>query len=90
VKSPPKFVEKLAKKMDIIASNQFKYQLPISGNKEEYVTHDTTLPSFIGFTFPEYAFSPFNISDLGYFTIKGKLCNQHASTNFSFNINVTN
>jgi hypothetical protein len=90
VKSPPKFAEKLAKKLDIIANNQFKYQLPVSGSNDEFVTHDTTLPSFIRFIFPEYIFSPFKISDLGFFTIKGKLCNEYASTNFSFIINVTN
>jgi hypothetical protein len=83
-------MEKLAKKLEIIANNQFKYQLPVSGNNDEFVTHYSTLPSFIKFTFPEYVFNPFIISDLGYFTIKGKLCNQFASTNFSFNINVTN
>jgi hypothetical protein len=72
-------VEKLVKKLDIIANNQFNYQLPVSGSIDEFVTHDTTLPSFIKFTFPEYVFSPFKISDLGLFTIKGKLCNQYAS-----------
>ncbi len=47
VRSPPYFAGKLAKKLDIIANNQFKYQLPISGNSDEYVTHDSTLASFI-------------------------------------------
>ncbi len=65
VKSPPRFVDKLVKKLDIIANNQFKYQLPVSGSNDEFVTHYTTLPSFIKFTFPEYFFTPFKISDLG-------------------------
>jgi hypothetical protein len=83
-------VEKLLKKLDIIANNQFKYKLPVSGSNDEFVTHYTTLPSFIKFTFPEYVFTPFKISDLGYFTIKGKLYNDFGSTNFSFTVNLTN
>jgi hypothetical protein len=68
------FVGKLPKKVEII-SKQFNYQLPVSGNKDEYATHDAILPSFIHFTFPEYVFTPMKISDFGIFAIKGKLWN---------------
>jgi hypothetical protein len=73
VRSPPYFAGKLAEKLDIIANNEFKYQLPVSGNRDEYVAHDSTLASFIQFTFPEYIFNASKISDLGFITIKGKL-----------------
>ena len=89
VRSLPMFVGKLPKKVEII-SKQFKYQLPVSGNNDEYITHDAILPSFIDFSFPEYVFSPNKISDFGIFIIKGKLCNKYGSTIFSFNVNSTN
>ena len=89
VRSLPMFVGKLPKKVEII-SKQFKYQLPVSGNNDEYITHDAILPSFIDFSFPEYVFSPIKISDFGIFIIKGKLCNKYGSTIFSFNVNSTN
>jgi hypothetical protein len=56
VRSRPYFVEKLTKMLNIIVNNQMKYLLPISGNIDEFVTHDSTLPNFIKFTFPEYFF----------------------------------
>jgi hypothetical protein len=68
------FVGKLPKNVEI-TSKLFKYQLPVSGNNDEYVTHDAILLSFINFTFPEYVFNPIKISDFGIFTIKGKLWN---------------
>ncbi len=90
VRSRPVFLEKVTKKLDIIANNIFKYQMPVSGNNDEYVTHETVLPRFINFTFPEYDFNPTEISDLGFFTIKGKIWNDFGSTGFSFFVNVTN
>jgi hypothetical protein len=67
-------VGKLPKKVEII-SKQFKYQLPVSGKPDEYITQDAILPTFINFTFPEYVFTPILISDFGFFAIKGKLWN---------------
>ncbi len=64
--------------------------MPVSGNNDEYVTHETVLPRFMKFTYPEYDFNPTKISDLGFFKIKGKLCNNFGSTGFSFFVNVTN
>jgi hypothetical protein len=90
VRSPPVFLEKVTKQLNMIANNIFKYKMPVNRNKEEYVTHKTALPRFIKFTFPEYVFNPTNISDLGFFTIKGKLWNEFGSTNFSFIVNATN
>ena len=78
------FFGKVTNKLNIIANNIFKYQLPVSGNNDEYVTHETALPQFIEFTFPEYVFNSTRISDLGVFTIKGKLWNAFGSTGFSF------
>jgi hypothetical protein len=62
----------------------------VSGNINERVEHDQTLPSFVSFTFPDYIFNPSKIEDLGIFLIKGKLWNQYASTEFFFKVNVTN
>ena len=92
VRSPPVFARQLVKKLDIIASNQFIYQMPVPGNNIDdlYVIHDSTLPSFIQFTFPNYIFNPNKVSDLGIFTVMGKLCHQYASTKFYFFVNVTN
>jgi len=73
VRSPPYFAGKLEKKLNIFANNEFKYPLPVSGNSDEHVTHDATLPSFVKLTFPEYVLTPTKISDLGFFIIKGKL-----------------
>ena len=58
--------------------------------KEEYVTHDNTLPKFAIFDSPDYTFQPNRLSDLGIYTIKGKLWNKFTYTNFTFKINVTN
>ncbi len=90
VRSPPVFLGKVAKKLNIIANNIFKYQMPVSGNNDEYVTHETALPRFIKFTFPEYDFNPTKINDLGFFTIKGKLWNNFGSIDFSFTVHSTN
>ncbi len=90
VRSSPVFLGKVAKKLNIIANNKFKYQMPVSGNNDEYVTHETALPRFIKFTFPEYEFNPSEISDLGFFTIKGKVWNDFGSIDFSFIVHSTN
>ena len=39
VRSPPVFLGKVAKQLNIMANNIFKYQLPVSGNNDEYVSH---------------------------------------------------
>ncbi len=90
VRSHPVFLEKVTKKLDIIANNKFKYQIPVSGNNDEYITHETVLPRFMKFKYPEYDFNPTRISDLGFFTIKGKLWNGFGSTGFLFFVNATN
>ncbi len=90
VRSPPVFLGKVTKKLDIIPNNKFKYRMPVSGNKDDYITHETVFPRFMKFTYPEYDFNPTEISDLGFFTIKGKLWNDFGSTGFSFFVNVTN
>ena len=74
-----------------MASNQAFYTLPIIlGMKDEYVTHDTTLPQFAIFDSPDYIFQPNRLSDLGIYTVKGRLWNKYTYTNFTFKINVTN
>jgi hypothetical protein len=64
----------VALNISIMASNTFKYSLPIiEGNPEEEITHNPSLPRFISFIFPEYTFSPNSVNDVGVTTIKGEL-----------------
>jgi hypothetical protein len=44
----------------------------------------------VTFSYPDYTFNPLSQSDLGIWTIKGKLWNQYTSVNFTFKLNVTN
>ena len=55
----PKLTGPLAKNIEIMASNEVIYRLPVRfGMLDEYVTHDTTLPTFILFIYPLYIFRP--------------------------------
>jgi hypothetical protein len=91
VYEPPKFVGAIVKQIDLMASNEGYYSLPImEGLQGEYVTHESPLPRCATFDFPNYTFLPNRVSDLGLYIIKGKLWNQYTFTSFTFKINVTN
>jgi hypothetical protein len=87
----PIFLGSLAKQIDLIASKQASYTLPVSPIAvDESIVHTSPLPSFVSFSFPEYTFEPNKISDLGLYVIQGNLKNLYTQTQFSFKINVTN
>ena len=91
VYSAPRFIRSLAKQIDLIASKEANYSLPVNPNAvDEYIVHYPPLPSFVSFNFPEYTFQPNKISDLGIYVIQGDLKNFHSQTHFSFKIIVTN
>ncbi len=74
-----------------MASNEAWYSLPvIAGIPDEYVIHESSLPRFADFNFPDYSFLPNLKSDLGVYTIKGQLWNAYAYISFQFRLNVTN
>jgi hypothetical protein len=84
-------VDAIVKQIDLMASTEAYYSLPVmEGIQGEYVTHESSLPRFVTFDFPNYKFLPNRISDLGLYIIKGKLWNQYTYTSFTFKINVTN
>ncbi len=62
----------------------------MAGIPSEYVVHESSLPRFAVFDFPEYTFLPNQKSDLGLYTIKGQLWNSYTHISFQFRINVTN
>ncbi len=70
VYSSPRFIGSLAKQIDLIASKETSYSLPINPfASDEYIVHSPPLPSFVSFNFPEYTFQPNKISDLGIYVI---------------------
>jgi hypothetical protein len=75
----------------LIAGSPSNFTLPfIHGNLDEYVTHSTSLPSFVTFKFPEYTFLPFSLLDLGISVVEGQLWNPFSVINFKIKLNVTN
>ena len=67
---PPKFVSNIPKIINLQASTPFSYNLPLSGNSDEYVTH-SSLPTFATFESTTYEFLPSKVSDLGISLISG-------------------
>jgi hypothetical protein len=66
-----------------MASNEANYTLPVmAGIAGEYVVHESPLPRFTVFIYPDYKFMPNRLSDLGFYIIKGQLWN--AFTYLSF------
>ena len=63
---PPQFVGSVVKQIELMASNEAYYSLPVMvGIAGEYVVHEQSLPSFAKFNFPDYTFLPNRNSDLG-------------------------
>jgi hypothetical protein len=88
---PPKFVGKVEKYIELLASNEAFYTLPVmTGMAEDYVVHETLLPRFAVFKYPNYKFMPNRLSDLGVYVIKGQLWNAYTYVGFQFRLNVTN
>jgi len=84
-------VGSVLKQIELFASNEAYYSLPVmTGIADEYVVHDSSLPRFAKFSFPDYTFMPNRLSDLGVYTIKGQLWNSYTYINFQFRLNVTN
>ncbi len=82
---PPLFTSNIPKQIDLKASNEALYSLPVREEmKDEYVVHLSSLPRFVRFDFPHYTFLPDRKSDLGVHLIKGNLCNAHAFISFEF------
>ncbi len=88
---PPLFIGKVAKQIDLIASKEASYSLPVRADmQDEYVVHEISLPRFAVFNFPHYTFLPDRKSDLGVYIIEGNLWNAHAYVSFQFKVKVTN
>jgi hypothetical protein len=82
---------KLEKCIEILANNETFYSLPVmTGMTEEYVVHESPLPRFAVFSYPDYKFMPKRLSDLGVYVIKGQLWNAYTYLGFQFRLNVTN
>jgi hypothetical protein len=74
-----------------MVSNEANYTLPVMpGMAEEYVVHESPLPRFTLFSFPDYKFLPNRFNDLGFYIIKGQLWNDYTYLSFQFRLNVTN
>jgi hypothetical protein len=84
-------LHKISLNLDLITHTTSKFTIPfIHGNPDEFVTHNSRLPSFMTFKFPEYSFYPENFLDIGNFVLKGQLWNPFTVTNFKLSVNVTN
>jgi hypothetical protein len=62
----PKLTANVTQKIQLLASNNNSYSLPVvPGIPDERVIHTSGLPRFVNFIFPNYTFYPNLISDLG-------------------------